>query len=223
MKFVHCELSAPLISESDSCTEWIIERPELFSEYTQELLMQKDGKEGRFVLSQDNKIIDIPKNVEIILNPFAVDINDKRILNKIYQNLNNLAYSEECYMRTQEITQNIYEYLLNMEQKTEYILSVEADIDMALLFKAAGVKNEVYEEDFVQMLSRYIKIMCDVLKIQFVVFVNIRSYLTDEQLQEIIKEVAYLEVKLLLMENQERSLLKDTKRYIIDGDQCEIY
>lgn len=223
MKLVHPELSAPLIEKNIDSVEWIIELPQLFAKYVQELYIQSNGKEGSFVLSRNNRIVDIAKNVEMILNPFAVDINEKKIINKLYTQLSDLAMAEENYLYTQEVMQMISKYLLDLEQKTEHILFLENQIDLSLLFKAAGVRYEIYEENFVQAICRYIKVVCDVLKIKLVVLVNIRSYLADEELEEIIKEANYQEVKILLIENQEKSCLKGVKRYIIDADQCEIY
>ena len=55
------------------------------------------------------------------------------------------------------------------------------------------------------------------------VFVNLRSYLTDEQMQELIKEVIYQEIQALFIENQERACLEGGMRYIIDKDYCEIF
>lgn len=223
MKLVHCELTSALIDEGTTCMEWIIESPKLMAKYVQELLRQKNGKEGRFVMSIRGKIVEISKNMEMIMNPFAVDINDKKILNKLYGYLNELAMSGEFYLQTQSLIQKIQEYLLELEQGTRYMLSVDEEMDLLMLFKAAGIRHEVYENDFIQGLNRYVSIICDVLRVQLIVFVNLRSYLGDEQIQELIHEAMYQHVKILLIENQERNSIMDLKKYIIDKDQCEIY
>lgn len=223
MKLVHYELENTLICGSAFCTEWIIESPMLFSKYVQELYSQCQGKEGKFVLSDQNKILDIAKSVEMILNPFAIDINDKKIINKLYSQLNEVAIDGDNYLSTQEIMQVIYKYISELEQKTEHILLMEKQIDLPLLFKAAGVKHEVFEEDFVHTISRYIRVVCDVLKVKVIIFVNLRSYLSDIQLEEILMEANYQEVKILMIESHEKSCLEGVRRYIIDSDQCEIF
>ena len=55
------------------------------------------------------------------------------------------------------------------------------------------------------------------------VFVNIRSYFDDIQLEQLLKEAAYQEIQILLIENQQKACLKDVFRYIIDNDKCEIF
>ena len=58
MRLVHYELTEAILDENTVFTEWIIESPEIFSEYIQELNGQLAGEEGRFVLSENNKELD---------------------------------------------------------------------------------------------------------------------------------------------------------------------
>ncbi len=223
MKLVLAELSCAVLSDKYPVTEWIIESPELFSQYVQGLVKQYRGEEGDFVLSENGNIMEISKCMEIIFNPFDIDINSKKILNKLYLNLNKLAIQEEMYLQTKEIMQRIAEYLLELEQESEHFLSFEQEFDMVAIFKAVGIKHEIMEEDYFEKLVRYIKIVSQTLGIKIIVFVNIRSYLNDMKIEQLLKEMVYQEVQILLIENQERTCLKDTFRYIIDNDKCEIF
>ena len=55
MKLVHINLNEGILVDAINCTEWVIESPEYFSEYVMELAGQVEGKEGRFVLSDNEK------------------------------------------------------------------------------------------------------------------------------------------------------------------------
>lgn len=223
MKLVHSNLAAEILNDKDVFTEWILESPELYAKYLQELFSQQNGEEGDFVLSHKEKELNIAKNIEIIVNPFHVEINGRKILNKLYTELDQLSKSEIMYMKTLELTGKIQEYMLELEQNTEYILEFDMDLDMTALFKTVGIRHEVQETDFLERLIRYIKVAVNVLSTKVFVFINIRSYLTDLQMQELIKEISYQEVKALFIENQERGCMKGGRRYIIDRDECEIY
>ena len=59
MKLVHINLNEGILVDAINCTEWVIESPEYFSEYVMELAGQVEGKEGRFVLSDNEKEVDI--------------------------------------------------------------------------------------------------------------------------------------------------------------------
>mgnify|MGYP002565148466 FL=1 len=223
MKMVHSELSGEIISESAAFTEWIIESPKEFSEYLHELYCQYEKDEGRFVLSQRDKILELSKYLEIIVNPFTVEINSRKILNKLYIKLEKVSKEEQMYEETLELTAYIHEYLMQLEQQTNYILSFDDNLEIPALLKAVGIKHEEMEDDFFERIIRYVKIAVEVLSTKVFVFVNIRSYLTDEQIQELIKEIRYQEAKILFMESQERACLEGGMRYIIDRDGCEIY
>ena len=223
MKFVHSDLSADILNDKNVFTEWILESPELYAKYLQELFSQQNGEEGQFVLSHKEKELNIAKSVEVIVNPFNVEINGRKILNKLYTELEQLSKSEIMYTKTLELTGKMQEYMLELEQNTEYILEFDMDLDMTALFKTVGIRHEVQETDFFERLIRYIKIAVNVLSTKVFVFINIRSYLTDLQMQELIKEISYQEVKALFIENQERSCMEGGRRDIIDTDGCEIY
>ena len=79
----------------------------------------------RYVLSDKEKEVDLAKNVEIIFDIFSLEINEKRILNKLYSEMNELAKSEEFFVKTQEVILGIQKYLLDLEYATDYILTFE--------------------------------------------------------------------------------------------------
>ena len=105
MKLVHINLNEAILVDAIHCTEWVIESPEYFSEYVMELADQVEGKEGRFVLSDNEKEADISKNVELIFNIFALDINERKLISKLYMELEKLTADERFYVKTQEMKQ----------------------------------------------------------------------------------------------------------------------
>ena len=223
MKLVHTEVSGTIIIEKKTFTEWIIESPDLFSKYVQELYVQCERKEGQFVLSDNDKELDMSKCVEIIGNPFMVDINSRKILGKLYAELEELSRKEQMFEKTMRLTSTVHEYILNLEQETNYILQFDNELEISALLKALGVRHEEIEDSFFERIVRYIKIAADVLKTKLFVFVNIRSFLSDIQMMELVKEISYQDIKVLFIENQERDCLEGGFRYIIDKDGCEIY
>lgn len=223
MRLVHYELTEAILDENTAFTEWIIESPDIFSEYIQELNGQLAGEEGRFVLSENNKELDLEKKADMVINPFSVDVNSRKILNKLYQELTGLSREEQMHTKTLELFRHIQEYMLDLEQCTSYILEFDQEIDIAALLKAVNVHYEMKDVDFLEKIVQYIKIMAAVAGTKLFVIVNLRSYLTDLQMQNLIQECEYQDIKILFIENQQRSCMKRGKRYIIDIDKCEIY
>ena len=100
MKLAYVDLSRPIELDYQKATEWVIESPELFVQYTQMLYQQMEGAEGEFILSENDEILDFSKQAEIILNPFGLDFNDRRIQKKLYSELQKAAYGENAFLDT---------------------------------------------------------------------------------------------------------------------------
>lgn len=75
---------------------------------------------------------------------------------------------------------------------------------------------------FSEKIIQYMKIMSELMGKKLLVFVNIRSDLEKDQIQELMKNAVYNEIALLFIENIQRDFSKDKKYYIIDKDSCEI-
>ena len=140
----------------------------------------------------------------------------------MYAELEELAYQEEFFLQTQNMTQKLQAYILELEEATNYILEFKEQPDLTAIFKAAGLKYEIVEEDILERLVRYIKTSVNVLKTKLFVFINLRSFLSETQMEQLIRELSYQEVKVLLIENQAKCCMEGVRRYIIDKDGCEI-
>ena len=221
MKLVHVNMERKLLDDN-VVTEWVIEAPEEFTRYVQELYMQCEGAAGDFVLSDGEKELGIAKNVEFLDSVLDLDVNERKILGKLYADLEQLAYSEKFVVRTQEMIQYLRTYIFQLEQETDFMLDVDDGVDMSAIFKGNGVKLETVETGILEKIVHYIKVVRLLLKKQVFVFVNVRSYLTVRQVEQLIKEAAYQEVQILLIENVMGDCVNSERRCIIDSDKCEI-
>ena len=98
MKLVYTELEQQLVFQENEVNVLVIERKELFRRMIQELDKQISGEDGGFVLSDNNKTMKIDKEVCLILNPFALDINSRKALTGLYTELGKLGLNEENYL-----------------------------------------------------------------------------------------------------------------------------
>lgn len=223
MKLAHVDLERVIALDCREAVEWIIESPVLFRKYVQLLKQQLEGYEGEFVLSEGDIMLDISKCAEIILDPFALDFEDRRIQKKLYTELQKKAYEEEMFLTTQKILADLQKYIFDLESVCGYDIEVGETVDIQTIFKALGIKMEGGKYSFSEKLAQYMKIMSELLGKKLLIFVNIRSYLENDQIRELMKNAVYNEISLLFIENTQRDFLKDEKYYIIDKDSCEIY
>ena len=112
---------------------------------------------------------------------------------------------------------------MDLEDSANYAVQFSDRLDIAGLLKAMDVKYEEIEESLLGHLIRYIKLVVELLGVKLIIFVNLRSYLSDRQFMGLIQEIKYQEVKALFIENQEKVCIEGGMRYIIDKDGCEIY
>lgn len=222
MILVHPEFNKQICINNFEITEWIIESPELFSKYLKELLNQSKGQEGSFVLSNQEREFDFSKSIEIIMNPLEIDINDKKIQSKIYGELLTLANDETMYLKTRELVGLLQQYFYDLEQHYNTTLVIEDNIELKELFKTIGVRVEEESLDDFERLIQYIKLQVELLKKKLIIFVNIRSYFSNEKLEHLFEFTKYNEINILLIESIQRDFTNQTNKFIIDIDKCEI-
>lgn len=222
MIIVHPDLEKIIEIKNKRVTEWIIESPELFSQYLIELSLQIDGESGRFVLSENDKEMDFSKYATIILNPLEISLNDKKIISKVYSQLKEIAVNETYYMRTKEVLSLFQQYLLELEYNCDVMLHINEDVDLQGIFKLFGIKIEEDPLSFFERLLEYIRIQNVILGKMLIILVNIRSYLTEQQLKDFFLFIQYNEIEVLMIESFQRDFTNATNKYIIDKDKCEI-
>lgn len=222
MKLVHPAFTQQLQLTPCTACQVVLEPPELFASCVQELYRQIEGAEGQFVLSNGEKELDIAKNVTMVLNPFAVDLQERKIVTKLYHELETLAYSEELYLATRELQLQLQQYFFQLEHSSPYLLTNHAEADFTALLKAMGVQLENTADDFVEQLALYLDIQASLLGKKLAVLVQVSSYLTPAQMQQLQEMAAYRETALLWIENQQKDFSIEHTCYIIDKDYCEI-
>ena len=99
--------------------------------------------------------------------------------------LSDLSKGEEMYIKTVELLRHLQEYMLELEQCTEYILEFDQETDMSALLKAVNIHYETRDMDFLERLVQYMKVLAAVVGIKVFMFVNLRSYLTEHQIIDV--------------------------------------
>lgn len=56
-----------------------------------ELYSQMMDKDGNWLLVENEKNYELGKNVEIILEPFSLELNNKKVKTKLYQDIKTIA------------------------------------------------------------------------------------------------------------------------------------
>lgn len=219
MKLVHPDLQMRIECGENCVAIWVIESPTLLRKYLSGLCAQIRSQDGSFILSDQEKEIELNKKADMILNPFEVDVNDKRFLNRVYTELKELAYQEDYYLQTQSLISSVKAYFMELEQNASVSLKC-GDFDLLQLLKALEISIDDCEEGVLGKLGQYLHVVSKLMKKKLVIFLNLSAYLEREEMEVLMREAFYLDLRILLIETREIVLEIPKKCYIIDKGGC---
>lgn len=200
----------------------IIENSARFGALIERIQEQLSNGCGDFILSKEGKEISAAKVLELVVNPFALDINNKKVITKVYQELSELA-QDKYLVQTAELHVAILSYLETLCMEITYPLEYSLELDVGMLFKAYSLKIGLEQTDIAERILEYVRLMHRCCGIKVFVFVNLKSYVGENELLEIYKFAGYENVNLILLERvQFTTFMEQEKTIIIDKDGCII-
>lgn len=214
----------PIEFEENKVNVICIEKPECFREFIEDLQEQIEDEEGKFVLSEDGEELSFKKSVYLVTDLFNLEFNERKVLNQIYERLDEYAGSEEMYLQTCEMQSHLYEYLEKLMGAVDYPLAYSQQVDLTDLYKAVELKVQTEYENLLEKLIDYMEMLVQIFNLRCMVFVHLKSFLEESELEELYKAASYKKVNLLLLENRDYEQKNEReKMFLWDKDLCEIY
>lgn len=221
MKLVNKFYNIEIELKENQVTVIAVENPEAYSKCVGDIWNQVSGNEGDFILSECDKLKNISKEVDCIINPFSLDCSNKRIVTRLYQELKLQAdnlMQEEVSMLNANIIEFIDKLLLSVPYNTTY----ELDIDISNLLKLYNVGIETKAQRLVDVIVEYFKVMSKLCNVNIFVFIDLKHYLSKEHLEQLYQELFYLKIYLVIIEPIQTERLQNEKYWIVDKDLCII-
>lgn len=224
MKLVHPEWEHTVIFAENQINVVTVENKAFFSKLISVLLLQMEGVDGDFILSEGDTILPISKVCDVIINPFSFDFNSKKNLTKIYNLLKTSAFDENYYTLTGELKTHLFKYLDKLLFDFDFPVTYQEDFDLVSLFKAVNIAIDEIGTTLLERLINYIRISTELLEIKCFIFVNLKTFLSEAELKELYTFAFYHKIHLLLFEGFFTEKTQSCeKHYIIDNDLCEIF
>lgn len=197
-----------------------IEKSELLRDFIQELYLQTAGDGGTLYLTDGAKNVRFDREVTVVFNPFAINVNEKKILSKLYADMDAIA-KQELYVELQAINTMVVSAFDEINMKIQYSIDYGLSLDFQQLLKIYNVRLDEQETELSERIANYIHLAHNILNIKVFVFVQLKGYLSNEEI-ELLQETIQLEgVFVLLIESSFRNVL-GMKWWIIDKDSCII-
>ena len=224
MKLVHPNLEYQIKFIENEISVLIVENQEVFLKYTKELFDQINGEEGQFVLSEDGKLMKIPKVMDLIFDFYALEVNSRKVLTKLYSIVKVEMNDEIHYMASNELVSKISNYLELLISDLQYSLDYDVNFDLSGLMKVVDLRVNSNPDTLTEKLVDYMMAMKEFCGMKVFVFVGLKNYLLTEELELLYQEIAYQKYKVLMIEGAERGVRLDQEIYcVIAHDLCEIY
>lgn len=217
MNFVH-----PLLEKSVSIKEGeivtiVIENPTALRNTVKGIT----NPNSEFVLSKNFVPIDISKYTELITDMFNIDFETKRFLTKIVAEAEHLG--EEYQNETFSLICAINNYAEMIAEKFEYPIKFLPVENIDKLIKLFNYTPDCENTQFAESLIVYMELCRNLLGKQFFVFLNLKSFLSDDEFKLFCKNAEYEKFRVMLIEAFDCDRTWEyEKKIIIDNDLCVV-
>ena len=221
MKLLHKEYGFELDIFENSISVLIIENAVAYAKIINDLWKQSNGDEGGFSLLEDDKTRSIAKDVECIINPFALSCNNKKIITKLYHELKDIAL-DKMQQETIDLNANLVSYIENLTQTVPYPINFHLDFDVSAILKSYNVILTEEYESLLEKIIEYIKVCRHICNIGIYFFVNLKCFLSEKEIFDLYEFAFYEKIKIVLFESIPNKTMDDEKVWILDQDLCII-
>ena len=178
-----------IVVEEGSITTLVMEEPNLFRKFVEDLTKQTEGVDGEIVCSVDYVPKDAKQLVEVIGQFAPFEINKKQLLNKIVAQMEKTALNAGHYAKARALLQQIEQFMEEIAFDYNCDLIYEK-IDIGSIIKAVGIR---LADDYGHPLERildYMTLVREFEKNKMFVMINMRSYFDDEAMKQFAKNYA---------------------------------
>lgn len=201
--------------------ELVIENPKFLREIIKDLTISEEEKE--VVISTNGNALNFDKDIDVVFNPLKLDFNSKRAMTTLLKLLLKTSISEDFYLATNKLKTKIVKYFSEIIDAGDFEFEVSADdFTMDSVAKAISIHIVGDEDEFVELLTDYVSMMAELANIKLFVFVNLRCFMSDEDVERFHHNLDNHQIDILLLESASREKLRDVPRLLVDKDLCEI-
>lgn len=221
MKLVHPDWEQSVEFKENRVNVICIENQQYFTSIIVELKNQIENGNGKFILSDNNKAMEIKNNSGILFSPFLIDLLNKRLLTAVFKEMREVAMNEEI-IASNQIKSEIISYMLKVSDYLDYDVVIPDDFDVIDLFKSTGITLNADKQDIISTILDYVILCHRILKWNIVFAINLKSYFDLDQLKLLYENILQHKIHMVILENSNPYIISGEKLITIDNDLCEI-
>lgn len=185
------------------------------------LLANEDNND--IVIEEEGKLLNYDKELQQVTDYYTIDFHSKSILNALYKKAESMVITNSDYHVELEI---LYKKLVHQLQ--EILLDCEVDtfcnteLDIIDLFKIVDLRLLIQSKrDPLEELYTYLDLIAYFKSKKLLVFFNLKSNFTKEEVVNIYKYMEYKKIKWICIENGNYDTIDLENKYLIDEDLVE--
>lgn len=220
IRLVHPDISQIIEFKENIINVLVIENPIFFRDFISDINYQINNLSGKIILSNDYKVLNISKFIEIIVQFYPFEMNKKSIINKLNNNIEKICiddYNLECKELFSKIENLLNQLIVNYDYPIKYDL-----FEIDKLIKLANFSFDNEYDSLIEKLIDYMEIIRGLECDKVFIFVNIKSYLTSDEIIMFYEMINAKKLNVLILESYDSLRLKYENKIIIDESLCEI-
>ena len=222
MKIVHPLISEIInLSNESKVNILVIENQKLFTSILTELYGQINNCKGEFVFSIDNSPKEISKNIEIITQFIPFEINKKTLIGKLLKKMDTIAQGEDFLIKTKELYLFISEYAKILSEEIDHDIDFIYEYDISNILKTIDFKFKEDYESLAEKIIDYMLLVREFDSEKCFVLLNLRNYISDEEIDDFYKTILYNKLKVLIISANDYEHSDYESKIVIDSDLCE--
>ena len=200
----------------------IIENRKILYDFEKYLFNEFEGNSDYLLLIDNNKIIDLKKNIYFLSNFYDMDLNNKKNLLTLYKQIK-VNHNDELKERFEQLTSNINEFLKFMNFESGFDLTFDSNILMDDVFKLGDLRFNNEKDSLFNTLISYLEMINNLFNIEVFIVEELHKYFSNDELIKAINELKYHGIILINIEkdNNFEGIVDEIRNYI-DIDYCTI-
>lgn len=221
MKYTHPEIGKVLNTECAFVNSLVVENQELLCRLICDLKNQVEGMDGVGTISEHDMPVSSAKSVEVLDMFVPFQINRKPLLTKLTAALERRAADADLWERTGKMILEVSEYLEELAFDFPCDIAFPKVSVSGLVKGAAPEFRDTYGK-LAEKVIDYMELVRTFDKDKLFFTVNMRSFVSDDEMERFLRTVLAHEYHVILLEGNARERLPSEQRWIIDEDLCEI-
>lgn len=170
--------------------------------------------------SVDDVVKEFNKHILKIMNPFYLELNDKKTLNLLYKKISN-TLNENQKQKISLIESEILNILENISLESELKITYENNFNIINLLNIFRLSIcEVECDNYLESLITYIKVNLEINDFNVIISNGLTKILSNLELTLLKKELAVLSIHIIDLELNGIEKEKNEVDLMVDSDWC---